>query len=103
MTREEAYSIWDEIDNYRYGSISSSSLQRWLQDFADFNLPFEETHYLYDCFDVRESEGKINEAQFVNSLAGPQEDEPDQIQEQTVQEGDDFNRDEPLRTAQEQQ
>jgi hypothetical protein len=61
MTRDEAYTLWDEIDKYRFGSTTSSSLQRWLQEFADFNFPFEEIHYLFDCFDVRETEGKITQ------------------------------------------
>lgn len=75
MSRDEAYAVWDEIDNYRYGHISSSSLQRWLNDFAEFNLPFEDLHYLYDCFEVRESEGRVSEQQFLEILCGPPESE----------------------------
>lgn len=77
MTKDEAYAIWDDLDQYRYGYISSSILQRWLQEFADFNLPFEELHYLYDIFEVRETEGRISEQQFVQILGGSElEEEP---------------------------
>jgi hypothetical protein len=70
MTIEECQAIWEDLDNYRYGYISTSSIQRWLSDFAEFNIPFEDLHYLYDCFNVREVEGRINEDQFVKILAG---------------------------------
>lgn len=85
MTRDEAYSIWDELDQYRYGYISSSILQRWLQEFANFNLPFEELHYLYDIFEVRETEGRISEQQFVQILGGSE------LNEEPIEENNEEN------------
>lgn len=70
MSVDEAYAIWDDIDNYRYGYISPSSLQRWLSDFSEFHLPFEDLHYMYDCFNVRETDGRITEDQFIKILCG---------------------------------
>ena len=61
LTTEEAQDLWQEIDNYRYGYVSSSLLSRWLADAADFNLPFDETHYLYNCFEANELQGRIDE------------------------------------------
>ena len=70
MPADEANAVWEDLDNYRYGYISPSSIQRWLSDFAEFNIPFEDLHYLYDCFNVRETEGRITEEQFTKTLAG---------------------------------
>lgn len=70
MSIEEAYAIYDECDSYRHGFISPSALQRWLSDFSEFNIPFEDLHYLYDCFQVRETDGRISEEQFIKILAG---------------------------------
>jgi hypothetical protein len=71
MSIDEAYAIWDDLDAHRYGYISPSSLQRWLSDFSEFNIPFEDLHYLYNCFQVRETDGRITEEQFVKILVGP--------------------------------
>ena len=54
LSHEEAADLWSDIDNYRYGWVSANSLARWLADFANFNLPGNETHFLYDCFEVSE-------------------------------------------------
>lgn len=70
MSVDEAYAIWDDLDNYRHGYISPSGLQRWLSDFAEFNLPFEDLHYLNDCFGVPETDGRITEELFVRTLCG---------------------------------
>lgn len=67
---EEAYAIWDDLDNYRYGFISPSNVQRWLSDFAEYNIPFEELHYLNDCFQIKETDGRISEEQFIKILTG---------------------------------
>jgi len=73
MTKEEAQAIWEDIDNYRYGYIGSNNIQRWLQETADFNLPFDDLHWLYNCFQVSELDGRIVESQFFKIMCGPQE------------------------------
>jgi len=70
MSIDEAYAIWDDVDNYKHGYISPSSIQRWLSDFSEFNIPFEDLHYLYNCFGVNETDGRITEEQFIKVLAG---------------------------------
>lgn len=85
MTAEEAQQLWEELDQYRYGYVSSSNFSRWLADSADFNLPFDETHYLYNCFEANETMGRIDEAQFFNVLSGgapAQEQEEEEEQHQ---------------------
>lgn len=59
MSHDEAADLWSDIDNYRYGWVSANAVARWLADFANFNLPGNETHFLYDCFEVSESTGRI--------------------------------------------
>ena len=71
MSHDEADAIWQSMDNYRYGYVSSSLIQRWLANEANFNLPFEEEHFLYPCFNTKETQGRITEAQFKSVLAGP--------------------------------
>lgn len=89
MSKEEVNVIWDDMDNYRYGYVSASQIQRWLQEVADFNLPFDDLHWIYNCFQVKELDGRIIAAQFYKILCGqsPYEDEPDQEEEQH-EEGD---------------
>jgi len=70
MSQQEAAAIWADIDSYRHGFISPSSMQRWLEDSADFNLPIDETHYLYDCFETAQHTGRITEDQFMKVLVG---------------------------------
>lgn len=50
MTNEEVSLIWNELDNYRQGTISAGQLQRWMAEEANFNLPSDESHYLNHCF-----------------------------------------------------
>jgi hypothetical protein len=64
LNEEESKLLWQSLDNYDYGYISSNALQRWLGDFANFDLPVDKVHFLYDCFDTRESMGRITHAQF---------------------------------------
>jgi hypothetical protein len=72
MSHEEAADLWHDLDNYRYGWVSANAVQRWLSDFANFNLPGNEVHFLYDCFEVSESNGRISREQFSAILAGPE-------------------------------
>jgi len=47
-----------------------------LADAADFNLPFGDEHYLYDCFGANEIHGRIDEHQFFASMtAGVEQDD----------------------------
>lgn len=75
MTHEEASSLWQDIDNYNYGYISTHLLQRWLEDQAQFTLPHSDVHYLYDAFETKEQVGRITDEQFMKVLGGPPEEE----------------------------
>lgn len=70
MTQDEAEALWCEIDNYGYGYVSASSVQRWLAEAADFNMPSEDCHFIFDAFDVNEAMGRITEQQFFSVLCG---------------------------------
>jgi hypothetical protein len=71
MNVDEAYTLWDDLDNYRYGYVSSNLMSRWMADNAEFNLPAEDQHFLYDCFGAREVHGRIDDNQFITELCGP--------------------------------
>lgn len=72
MTNDEVNIIWSELDRYRQGFITSGSLQRWMAEEANFNLPHDEAHFLNNCFEAGD---RITEEQFFAKLVGPSEEE----------------------------
>ena len=83
LTLEEANTLWQEIDQFKYGAINGQSLQRWLEYEAGFNMPVSDVHFLYEAFKSFEFDHRITEKQWITALAGPQpEEEPAAEQEQ---------------------
>ena len=81
LSLEEAQSLWDEIDHFKYGGISGQQLQRWLEVEAGFAIPASDVHFLYESFKSFEYEHRITEKQWISALAGPQ---PEPAQEEPV-------------------
>lgn len=71
MEQEDALELWQEIDRLNHGHITAGGLQKWFEDAANFVLPMEDTHYLYDVFGAKESLGRISEGQFISTLSRP--------------------------------
>ena len=71
MEQEDAVELWQEIDRLSHGHVTAGGLQKWFEDAANFTLPMEDTHYLYDVFGAAESLGRISEGQFISTLSRP--------------------------------
>ena len=87
LTIEEANTLWEEIDQFKYGAINGNALQRWLEYEAGFNMPATDVHFLYEAFKSFEFEHRITERQWITALAGPQPEEQEQPAAATDQEG----------------
>jgi hypothetical protein len=59
LSLDEANTLWEELDQFKYGAINGNSLQRWLEYEAGFNMPPSDVHFLYEAFKAFEAEHKI--------------------------------------------
>ena len=71
MSLDEAKTLWEELDQFKYGAINANAFQRWLQIEAGFNLAPNDCHMIYEAFKSHEYENRINEKAWITALAGP--------------------------------
>jgi hypothetical protein len=59
LNLDEAKTLWEEIDQFKYGAVNGNTVQRWLEYEAGFNLAPSDIHYLYEAFKSYETENRI--------------------------------------------
>jgi len=63
----DANLLFDEIDDYKMGHVSSSHLRRWIMNNCNYNVPEEDIFVLQRALDIND-DYKITREEFVKSV-----------------------------------